>query len=81
MPNTLVILTFKFVQLQIGYLPPEMLVPNVTSTKSDVYSYGMVLLELVGGRRNFMTVVDIESQQTQRSYFPNIVREKTMEVS
>ncbi|KAJ3691472.1 hypothetical protein LUZ61_020636 [Rhynchospora tenuis] len=63
----------------IGYVPPEMLVPNAISTKSDVYSYGMVLLELVGGRRNFMTVVDTESQQTHNSYFPKIVKDKMME--
>ncbi|KAJ3691470.1 hypothetical protein LUZ61_020634 [Rhynchospora tenuis] len=63
----------------IGYLPPEMLVPNAISTKSDVYSYGMVLLELVGGRRNFMTAADAESQQTHYSYFPKFVKEKMLE--
>ncbi|KAJ4754800.1 Receptor protein kinase [Rhynchospora pubera] len=63
----------------IGYLAPEMLVPNAISTKSDVYSYGMVLLELVGGRRNFITVVDTESQQTHCSYFPKIVKEKMLQ--
>lgn len=65
--------------MQIGYLPPEMLLPDSISTKSDVYSYGMVLLELVGGRRNFMTEVDTESQQVHKSYFPKIVKEKMME--
>ncbi|KAF3340810.1 receptor-like protein kinase [Carex littledalei] len=63
----------------VGYLPPEMLVPNAISTKSDVYSYGMVLLELVGGQRNFTTVVDSERQQIHTSYFPKIVKEKMME--
>ncbi|KAJ1692434.1 hypothetical protein LUZ63_009132 [Rhynchospora breviuscula] len=63
----------------IGYLPPEMLVPNAISTKSDVYSYGMVLLELVGGRRNFMSLVDRESQRRRDSYFPKIARDKMME--
>ncbi|KAF0920064.1 hypothetical protein E2562_032755 [Oryza meyeriana var. granulata] len=36
----------------VGYMPPEMLV-SALSAKSDVYSYGMTLFELVGGRRNF----------------------------
>jgi Protein tyrosine and serine/threonine kinase len=56
-----------------------MLMPNAISTKSDVYSYGMVLLELIGGRRNLMVVIDGESQQRERSYFPMIVREKMMQ--
>jgi serine/threonine protein kinase len=64
---------------KVGYLAPEMLVPNAISTKSDIYSYGMVLFELVGGRRNLMVVVDGGSQQRRRSYFPKIVREKMMQ--
>ena len=35
-----------------GYMAPEMLV-NAVSDRSDVFSYGMTLLELVAGRRNF----------------------------
>ncbi|XP_078154432.1 putative receptor-like protein kinase At5g20050 [Carex rostrata] len=63
----------------VGYLAPEMLVPNAISTKSDVYSYGMVLFELVGGRRNLILVMDGETQQRRNSYFPKIVREKMMQ--
>jgi serine/threonine protein kinase len=63
---------------QVGYLAPEMLVPNAISTKCDIYSYGMVLLELVGGRRNLMLVIDEESQERRSSYFPKIVREKML---
>lgn len=36
-----------------GYLAPEWLANLPITTKSDVYSYGMVLLEIVSGRRNF----------------------------
>ncbi|GAB4861412.1 hypothetical protein Ancab_036596 [Ancistrocladus abbreviatus] len=36
-----------------GYLAPEWLTDLPISSKSDVYSYGMVLLEIVSGRRNF----------------------------
>ncbi|EFJ36277.1 hypothetical protein SELMODRAFT_25489, partial [Selaginella moellendorffii] len=38
-----------------GYMAPEWLANMPITAKSDVYSYGMVLLELVGGRRNFDT--------------------------
>ena len=36
-----------------GYLAPEWLANLPITTESDVYSYGMVLLEIVSGRRNF----------------------------
>ncbi|XP_078161356.1 putative receptor-like protein kinase At5g20050 [Carex rostrata] len=63
----------------VGYLPPEMMMPNAISTKSDVYSYGMVVLELIGGRRNLMILVDGETQQRRGTYFPKIVQEKMMQ--
>ncbi|XP_073117557.1 LEAF RUST 10 DISEASE-RESISTANCEUS RECEPTOR-LIKE PROTEIN KINASE-like 2.7 isoform X2 [Elaeis guineensis] len=38
----------------IGFIAPEVFSRNfgVVSTKSDVYSYGMMVLEMVGGRKN-----------------------------
>jgi serine/threonine protein kinase len=36
----------------IGYLAPEWVSGQPISTKADVYSYGMVLFELISGRRN-----------------------------
>ncbi|KAK2965774.1 hypothetical protein RJ640_014117 [Escallonia rubra] len=36
-----------------GYLAPEWLANLPMTSKSDVYSYGMVLLEIVSGRRNY----------------------------
>ena len=35
-----------------GYLAPEWLTSSAISDKTDVYSFGMVLLELVSGRKN-----------------------------
>ncbi|CAI9784947.1 unnamed protein product [Fraxinus pennsylvanica] len=35
-----------------GYVAPEWITNYAISEKSDVYSYGMVLLELISGRRN-----------------------------
>ncbi|KAI3419811.1 Non-specific serine/threonine protein kinase, partial [Psidium guajava] len=35
-----------------GYLAPEWLTSSAISEKTDVYSFGMVLLELVSGRKN-----------------------------
>ncbi|KQJ82591.1 hypothetical protein BRADI_5g09900v3 [Brachypodium distachyon] len=36
----------------IGYLAPEWISGTVITAKVDVYSYGMVLLEIVSGKRN-----------------------------
>lgn len=35
-----------------GYLAPEWISNRPITVKADVYSYGMLLLEIVGGRRN-----------------------------
>lgn len=47
-----------------GYLAPEWLANLPITSKSDVYSYGMVLLEIVSGRRNFEV-----SEETSRKIF------------
>uniref|UniRef100_K3XSR7 Protein kinase domain-containing protein n=1 Tax=Setaria italica TaxID=4555 RepID=K3XSR7_SETIT len=53
----------------IGFIAPEVhsRTFGVVSIKSDVYSYGMLLLEMVGGRKNVKSVVDKSSQ----NYFPD----------
>lgn len=38
-----------------GYLAPEWLTSSAVSDKTDVYSFGMVLLEIVSGRKNCAT--------------------------
>ncbi|XP_047945447.1 LOW QUALITY PROTEIN: G-type lectin S-receptor-like serine/threonine-protein kinase SD2-5 [Salvia hispanica] len=49
-----------------GYLAPEWITSYAISEKSDVYSYGMVLLELIGGRKNYDP-----SQSSEKSHFPS----------
>ncbi|XP_050212745.1 G-type lectin S-receptor-like serine/threonine-protein kinase At1g34300 [Mercurialis annua] len=56
--------TLKSVRGTRGYLAPEWLANLPITSKSDVYSYGMVLLEIVSGRRNF----DV-SEETNRKRF------------
>ncbi|KAJ4818189.1 Protein kinase family protein [Rhynchospora pubera] len=53
----------------IGFIAPEVFSRNfgVISTKSDVYGYGMMLLQIVGGRRNVGRCVDNFSHD----YFPH----------
>ncbi|WJX35549.1 G-type lectin S-receptor-like serine/threonine-protein kinase SD2-5 [Trifolium repens] len=49
-----------------GYLAPEWITNYAISEKSDVYSYGMVLLEIIGGRKNYDT-----NESSEKSYFPS----------
>ncbi|XP_077221143.1 uncharacterized protein LOC143854899 [Tasmannia lanceolata] len=54
-----------------GYTAPEIGCRNIggVSTKSDVYSYGMMVLEIVGGRKNIDAGVD----NTSEIYFPHLI--------
>ncbi|KAL5573179.1 hypothetical protein UlMin_022776 [Ulmus minor] len=56
----------------IGYIAPEVCCRNFggVSYKSDVYSYGMMVLEMVGGRKN----VDAMAARSSEIYFPDWVR-------
>ncbi|XP_078175335.1 LEAF RUST 10 DISEASE-RESISTANCE LOCUS RECEPTOR-LIKE PROTEIN KINASE-like 2.5 [Carex rostrata] len=53
----------------VGYVAPEVFSRSfgVVSMKSDVYSYGMMVLEMVGGRRNAKPSAENSSQV----YFPH----------
>ncbi|KAL3740473.1 hypothetical protein ACJRO7_021715 [Eucalyptus globulus] len=35
-----------------GYMPPEYAIDGIFSTKSDVFSFGVLVLEIISGRRN-----------------------------
>ncbi|KAJ3685998.1 hypothetical protein LUZ61_015162 [Rhynchospora tenuis] len=65
---------FSIVSLSIargtaGYIAPELLSRNFggISDKADVYSYGMLLLEMAGGRRNWSPELENRSQE----YYPS----------
>ncbi|KAK8490137.1 hypothetical protein V6N13_097274 [Hibiscus sabdariffa] len=53
----------------IGYIAPEVFCRNIGSVshKSDVYSYGMMILEMAGGRKN----LDVGVHETSEIYFPH----------
>ncbi|PIA64502.1 hypothetical protein AQUCO_00100167v1 [Aquilegia coerulea] len=53
----------------IGYIAPEIYCRNFggVSYKSDVYSYGMMVLEMIGGRKN----IDATVVNTSEIYFPH----------
>ncbi|KAI3825021.1 hypothetical protein L1987_06496 [Smallanthus sonchifolius] len=57
-----------------GYIAPELFSRNFgeVSHKSDVYSYGMMILEMVGGRKN----IDVGVGHTSEIYFPHWIYKK-----
>lgn len=57
--------TFTSLRGTRGYLAPEWLANLPITSKSDVYSYGMVLLETIGGKRNF----DISPETNQKKFW------------
>ncbi|KAJ6795597.1 LEAF RUST 10 DISEASE-RESISTANCE LOCUS RECEPTOR-LIKE PROTEIN KINASE-like 2.5 [Iris pallida] len=58
----------------IGYIAPELVSRSfgVISHKSDVYSYGMLLLEMAGGRRN----VNPAAENSSEMYYPSWIYDR-----
>ncbi|KAL3527030.1 hypothetical protein ACH5RR_011686 [Cinchona calisaya] len=58
----------------VGYIAPEVFCRNFggVSHKSDVYSYGIMVLETVGLRRK---VIEVDSEQASEKYFPYYIYE------
>ncbi|KAE9589414.1 hypothetical protein Lal_00000171 [Lupinus albus] len=66
-----------------GYIAPEVFSRNFggVSHKSDVYSYGMMVLEMVGGRNNMnVEVEDVDEECSSDLYFPHWIY-KRLEVN
>nr|DAD35405.1 TPA_asm: hypothetical protein HUJ06_006045 [Nelumbo nucifera] len=55
----------------VGYIAPDVFSRNFggVSHKSDVYSYGMMVLEMVGRRKK----IDVKANHTSEIYFPHWV--------
>ncbi|KAF5812137.1 putative glycerophosphodiester phosphodiesterase, protein kinase RLK-Pelle-LRK10L-2 family [Helianthus annuus] len=66
-PETRSVVSMSGMRGTPGYIAPEVFSRNfgVVSHKSDVYSYGMMVLEMVRGRRN----VVVEDDDTSNMYF------------
>ncbi|TXG46578.1 hypothetical protein EZV62_027924 [Acer yangbiense] len=58
----------------VGYIALEVFFKNFgeVSHKSDVYSYGMMVLEMAGGRKN----LDVGVGRTSEIYFPHWIYER-----
>ncbi|KAE8703347.1 PR5-like receptor kinase [Hibiscus syriacus] len=58
----------------IGYIAPELVYKNLggVSYKADVYSFGMLLMEMVGRRKN----VNAFAEHTSQIYFPSWIYDR-----
>ncbi|XP_056694345.1 G-type lectin S-receptor-like serine/threonine-protein kinase At5g24080 [Spinacia oleracea] len=63
-----------------GYLAPEWISNRPITVKADVYSYGMLLLEIIGGRRNLDMTYDAEDFFYPGWAFKEMVNEKAIKV-
>jgi serine/threonine protein kinase len=54
----------------VGYLAPEWISGTAITSKVDVYSYGMVLLEIISGSRNASKQQSSQDGDVQEAYFP-----------
>nr|XP_011468344.1 PREDICTED: probable receptor-like protein kinase At1g67000 isoform X2 [Fragaria vesca subsp. vesca] len=61
----------------IGYMAPELFYKNIggVSYKADVYSFGMLMLEMAGRRKNLNAAIDHSSEFSQM-YFPTWVSDQ-----
>ncbi|GLJ37610.1 hypothetical protein SUGI_0764000 [Cryptomeria japonica] len=50
-----------------GYIAPDWIDGLATTFKADVYSFGMMVLEIISGRRN----VDMSVKEQTKQYFPS----------
>ncbi|XP_058724608.1 LEAF RUST 10 DISEASE-RESISTANCE LOCUS RECEPTOR-LIKE PROTEIN KINASE-like 2.1 isoform X2 [Vicia villosa] len=82
-PNDISIVTLTAARGTIGYMAPELFYQNIggVSYKADVYSFGMLLMEMASKRRNLNPHADRSSQL----FFPfwiynQLVEEKDIEM-
>ncbi|KAL6320765.1 hypothetical protein AAG906_008765 [Vitis piasezkii] len=66
----------------LGYIAPELFYKNIggVSFKADVYSFGMLLLEMVGKRKNVNTFAEHSSQMYFTSWIYKYDQEEDMEM-
>ncbi|XP_010671571.2 G-type lectin S-receptor-like serine/threonine-protein kinase At5g24080 [Beta vulgaris subsp. vulgaris] len=63
-----------------GYLAPEWISNRPITVKADVYSYGMLLLEIIGGRRNLDMSFDAQDFFYPGWAFEEMVNHKAIKV-
>nr|KYP33136.1 putative receptor-like protein kinase At5g39020 family [Cajanus cajan] len=67
----------------LGYIAPEVFSRNFgnVSYKSDIYSFGMLLLEMVGGRKNTNKSTDESFQVLYPEWIHNLLEGRDVQVS
>ncbi|KAL9377415.1 hypothetical protein Peur_028750 [Populus x canadensis] len=76
-PTTNSVVSLTMARGTMGYMAPELFYKSIggVSYKADVYSFGMLLMEMVGRRKNLNALVDHSSQM----YFPSWIYDQVNE--
>ncbi|XP_074361414.1 rust resistance kinase Lr10-like [Apium graveolens] len=71
------IVTMTAARGTLGYMAPELFYKNIggVSNNADVYSFGMLLMEMAGQRKNLKPLVD----QMSQIYYPSWIYDKISE--
>nr|XP_017239367.1 PREDICTED: probable LRR receptor-like serine/threonine-protein kinase At3g47570 [Daucus carota subsp. sativus] len=65
----------------IGYVPPEYGICNQLSTEGDVYSYGILLLEIFSGKRPTESSIQIDGACNLQDYVREALPKRVMDVA
>ncbi|WVY90740.1 hypothetical protein V8G54_036254 [Vigna mungo] len=67
----------------LGYIAPEVFSRNFgnVSYKSDIYNYGMLLLEMVGGRKNTYVSIEDSFQVLYPEWIHNLLEGRDVQIS
>ena len=75
------IVTLTAARGTLGYMAPELFYKNIggVSYKADIYSFGMLLMEIAGRRKNWNEKWHVSNDSSSQTYFPSWVYDQLAE--
>ncbi|XP_057480106.1 LEAF RUST 10 DISEASE-RESISTANCE LOCUS RECEPTOR-LIKE PROTEIN KINASE-like 2.3 [Actinidia eriantha] len=75
------IVTLTAARGTLGYMAPELFYKNIggVSYKADIYSFGMLLMEMAGRRKNWNEKWHVSNDSSSQTYFPSWVYDQFAE--
>jgi len=57
-----------------GYMPPELINENMISVKNDIFSLGVVIMEIMMGSTGYSQFKEMSSREDNEKIFIDLVR-------